>query len=72
MLPVSRIRHQTASRAVLAPQIYKLTRTSPTVMFLLAKDMEDARRSAQKAIAAMQFRSEVKLVTCAQLSEAGS
>ena len=36
------------------------------------KDMEDARRSAQKAIAAIQLRSEVKLVTGAQLSEAGS
>ena len=36
------------------------------------KDMEDARRSAQKAIAAIPHRSEVKLVTCAQPSEAGS
>ena len=35
-------------------------------------DMEDARRSAQKAIAAIPVRSEVKLVTCAQPSEAGS
>ena len=37
-----------------------------------AKDMKDARRSAQKAIAAIAVRWEVKLVTGAQLSEAGS
>ena len=37
-----------------------------------AKDTEDAQRSAQKAIADMPVRSEVKLVTCAQPSEAGS
>ena len=38
------------------------------------KDMEDslARRSAQRATAAMSPRAEVKLVTGAQLSEAGS
>ena len=36
------------------------------------KEMEDAQRSAQRAIAAIAFRPEVKLVTGAQLSEAGS
>ena len=36
------------------------------------KEMQDAQRRAQKAIAAIPVRSEVKLVTGAQLSEAGS
>ena len=36
------------------------------------KEMENAQRSAQRAIAAIACRSEVKLVTGAQLFEAGS
>ena len=36
------------------------------------KEMEEAQRSAQRAIAAIAFRPEVKLVTGAQLSEVGS
>ena len=43
-----------------------------TLGHVQAKDTEDAQRSAQKAIADMPVRSEVKLVTCAQPSEAGS
>ena len=47
--------------------------TSPSVTtHVQTKEMEDAQRSAQRAIAATPLRPKVKLVTGAQLSEAGS